>query len=362
MLVFISAFLWTPAWPAAKTDRWTNLMVLGKLRHEPAYFLKAVDLAQSFGANDPRLHVARQNAALHCESRNPALSEQLFKQDIADLENLDVDFPEIPFDCLELARMYELEGRHAEAESLLMRALGIRKKWHEISNEEPYNAQILAWLFVVYYGQQKEYKAEQVRHEMNEAMEKLGNEVTRARCLEEVSNLLKEYAQKGKQLSAAQSRALIETALKMSERAASLFQKNGQIGDYANQLRLSAEIYLALAEPERAQVSIKKSLALIDDKFAPGNDLAIRDTIILAEILYSAKRNQEAEQLQSGYLSKLAQQHGQLSTNYIEALNSFAGLWDSAGREDLAQAFKRKANQLSRMHIETSQDTARKPR
>ena len=133
LIILIGIVLNGVANAASAPNSWTSLMIQGKHMHNPAYYIAAANVAERFGPHDPRLHIALHNAALQSEASHASLSliESLFRKDIACLELLDTDFPDIVSDCFQLSRVYMLEQRYAQSEPLLLRALAIRKKWQD---------------------------------------------------------------------------------------------------------------------------------------------------------------------------------------------------------------------------------------
>src|SRR5271167_3695233 len=91
--LFIISFV-NPVQADSDAQRWNKLMLYNS--YVPTH-IEAVHLAEKFGEDDPRLHLALHGAgvALSWNNKDLPLAESFFKRDIAILEKLDVNFPAI---------------------------------------------------------------------------------------------------------------------------------------------------------------------------------------------------------------------------------------------------------------------------
>jgi hypothetical protein len=345
--------LFAPACASTDGWSWTRLMLLGDQGHRPSYFLKAIEVAEHFGENDPRLHIARQNAAAGYVNDNPRLAEPILREDMLDLEKLDMDFPELVYDCFQLAKVCELQGKHEEAKALLNRALAIRGKWKEISSDDPFNAQLFASLYLIYYSLGQGAEAAKARCQMDRAVLLMRNEITRAHCLSAVSYQIKQYATSNHTLSRQRFEQLLKTAIGLSMQAADYFQKNGKTFNYAYELHLISDMYWSMGDSNSAENMTRQSLAIALNDFPNMSDLPLTDADCLSNILYSKNRLQEAQQVQERFLSQLqlAQQRGSVHRGNLGALRCFVAFWTRNGHPEIVEKLQMHApNTIARLH------------
>jgi len=296
-------------------------MVTGERTHKASYFLAAARLAEKYGRDDPRLHIALHNAAFKSLGPNPALAESLLKRDISNLERLDVNFPGIVRDCYELGTLYEGQRRYAEAEPLLLRAIAIHKKWQDIQSDDPFNAEILVALYFMYYVQGRYDEAKQVHAQMIDAVQHLHAGLTRFRCLSAVRQHLSGYVQYGQGLRPEQKQHFLEMAFEFSREALSYFHSGRECAD---ELQDSAILAFALGDPKKAERLARQSLdmAATDPDCMPQPGL--RAAVFLCQILSEQQRYKETKEVQNRCLAKLAQLFGTQSADYKSALNLFS--------------------------------------
>src|SRR6516165_525056 len=97
-IFLFAGMLLCPAIAADTPLYWTKLMLEGKhLVRGGVSYLDAVTVAEKFGEEDPRLHLSLHAAAVDCVSplHDYKKAESFFKRDIALLEKIDVDFPDL---------------------------------------------------------------------------------------------------------------------------------------------------------------------------------------------------------------------------------------------------------------------------
>jgi tetratricopeptide (TPR) repeat protein len=316
-------------------------MLQGYDSNDVRYYLAAVNLAEKYGSGDPRLHLALCSAADKCRFADSRLAEKLLKRDIAELEKLDVNFPEIVYDCYELARIFEWQGRYAEAESVLLRALSIRKKWQDISSDNPFNAELLACLYLIYYSRGETNKANETEVRALNAVQQMRNELTRGHCLSSLEYLVRSYACVCKRLSPAQAKHLIETALGFSDRAVYYFRKHDALYDLAGQLNGSTRDALELGDDKKAERMTRESLKLAFADFDNMQEIPWIATSMLCQIVCKDGRYHEADQLHRNYLSALARLYGSSSPKYADRLNQIAIFWEGQHQSGLAAKYRK---------------------
>lgn len=322
-----------------KEKEWARLMVSADRDHKPERFLAAVNLAREFGKDDPRLHISLHNAGIVYGFYKPALGESLLKEDIAHLERINIDFPDIACDCFELAKIYNYMGRYSAAESLLMRSLDIRNKWQDLSGDKPYTAQIYALLYIAYHAQGKVDKANKAKADMEHAVELLRTDMLRAECLNSIQDSFQRYASCGK-IAQQEVTFFLKMSVECSNKAVSYRRKIGDIYDYANELFHTANLYLRLGQLTEAEGLARKSLDLVSDDFESMGPLPGTASYLLMQILAKMHRYPEIERLQEQQMWRLAQASGCGSTVYKQTLIDYAYFWEQEHRPDLAEKWR----------------------
>jgi tetratricopeptide (TPR) repeat protein len=317
---------------------WTALMMSGKRLHDPSYFLKAVAVAEQSGEDDPRVHMALEVAAFEHRVPAPRIAESLFKKDIRVLERLDVDFPEIARDCFELSKLLNGQGRYAESQAFLTRALAIRDKWQDYSSNEPYTAEIIAALFMAYEGQGKTALANECYAKMLTAVNQLRSEVTRARCLDALQEEFAHYVSVNPRLTPDQAKHFLIIARDLCKQSTLHYHT---VSDRAKQLTCSGLIELDLREQDKAWQFFRQSLDLAETDLAENPETASSDYACLAAILFNRNRLDEIDRLQRRWLSQWARISGITSERYARVLSEFTGFWTNNARPDLAVKLRR---------------------
>ena len=131
----LAAWLWwQPGACAAGEAVWHAFMQDGTAAHgrgdyaaATKQFELALKEAEAFGAEDARLATSLNNLAeLYAIQRRYADAEPLYKRSVAIREKaLGADHPALAIGLNNLAGLYRLQGRSAEAEPLYKRALAI---------------------------------------------------------------------------------------------------------------------------------------------------------------------------------------------------------------------------------------------
>jgi len=337
--------------PSTQTG-WSKLMLLGKRQNgilpDHSNLLRAVTVAEKYGENDPRLHIALYNAALAYSYNHRALSESLFKRDIANLEHLSVDFPDIVSDCFELANIYIWEGELTKAEPLLLRAASIRKKWKDMQSNDPFNAEIYSSFYMVYYLQGKSDKAAEAQAEMHKNLDVWRTHKTRAECLMKLTSNFHTCVNSSKSLSTAQQNHFLRMSLELAKEAAAYYKEMGDRYeyDYIGVLLEMTAIDMGLSHLTEAEQLSRQALKLAEDKFDSLSSLAFDAVDYLVLILTPMHRCDEAERLQDEYLNRVKQAHGAESVDYARELNHCAISWEGANRIDLAEKRRKEARTI----------------
>jgi tetratricopeptide (TPR) repeat protein len=349
LIILPLAFLWQPYLATGQEHSgkpsWTALMVGGNSGDGAASFLAAARSVEAFGAEDPRLHVALRNAAhSYCYS-NPALAESLFKRDISNLKKIDVNFPEIVYDCSELAEIYTRAGKYSESDAMIEESLRIRKKWQDFSSNDPYTAALYGVLYVNACMQGKTAAADVARSQMGSTVQWLRNPTRRGDCLTKLQAYFYNNALFCREHRLPQTQAFFEMSLDCSVRATSCYKKVGMLSDYVDQLYSSAEIAMALGESDKAEPFLRTALAAGESNFDLFRSNGWPGTCLLCKILFAQRRYQEARQLQEKYLSHLTQHLSTSSPFYQKARNICADFWYKNGRPDVAKSISGEAGQ-----------------
>lgn len=344
-ILFLSliALLLSQASADASTEAWARLLIIGKRNHsDPTKCLEAMRIAEEFGEHDARLHIATISAACSLRSKNPALAESLFKRAIADLETIDSDFPEIPCYCFELAKLYTSQGRYAESEDQLRRAIAIRDRWRDLSSNNPFNAELCVLLYVDYCCQGDTRAAGDAYDRMINFVQQLRSSKRRTECLGMIRYTLFTYSQNQKDLSQAQIKRLNEIALSFASEEASSLRGTGSYHYLANQLYQTAAIYRALGDTKNSERLARQSLELVKTELNPEKELDVLrlDVLLLSEIACSQRRFKMAKDFQAWFLSVEAQTYGQRSEIYAKQLRDWAAFWKSAGHPEYAKSWK----------------------
>jgi tetratricopeptide (TPR) repeat protein len=318
VIILMGLIVNSRAQAASAPNSWAWLMVQGKNRHDPACFLAAANIAEHYGPHDPRLHLALHNAALeyhhHAPHGDAKLAELLYKKDIACLEQLDKDFPDIVPDCWQLATLYTWQSRLPESEAVLLRALSIRNKWVDNESNDPYNADLYALLYINYTVEGKVTRAREARAQMLASLKRLNGKTSRAQCLSDLDDVFFNYARDHGQLQ--EARQFYQAAQEFSDEA---IPNWGRINDSANQMRRSAQIAWCLHDPAKAVDLLRKSLTLYEGDFKSNHKSAYWSMRVLCEYLANQKRPGEFQQAQSRYLADTARAFGTDSPEYEEA-------------------------------------------
>jgi tetratricopeptide (TPR) repeat protein len=344
MLVVLLASLRPP--PVESEEQyWTKLMLGAQGKDDLAKYLAAVRVAERYGEDDPRLHIALYDAGVQCSwlNKRPQLAEQLLKRDIANLEKISVTFPDIVSDCFELANVYEIQGRYGEAETLLLRALDIRKKWKDVQSDNPFNAEIYSSLYVAYYVQGNDAKAADAQSQMLNALALWQTDKTRAQCLFKLDNNFYKYATRCKHLDPVKGKHLLEMALKFAAESAACYRRlYGETAFSMANLGV-AEIYMALGRMAEAESIFRHILNIADVSQSFEKTNAFASLARLATILCSQHRINEVEQLQDQYLSKIARAFGEMSSTYVDEVKMCAEIWGNEKYPELEEKRRRQA-------------------
>ena len=158
--------LW-PALSCTQDARWKKNMSLGERALEEArydeaekIFLACVSDAENFGESDERLPLSLNNLAwLYRLQGKYAEAEPLYQRALGIYETaLGPEHPYVATGLNKLALLYPTPGKYAEAEPLYQRSLAIREK--ALGPEHPDVAQSLNNLALLYKAQGKHAEAE----------------------------------------------------------------------------------------------------------------------------------------------------------------------------------------------------------
>jgi tetratricopeptide (TPR) repeat protein len=334
-----------PALAAATKSSWTRLMVEGTRTHDVRLFLAAADLARQFGPHDPRLHIALRTAGLEIAHSvtDYSRAEPLFKQDIACLEYLDKDFPDIVPDLYDLAWIYLQESRYQEAEGTLLRAVQIRKKWDDMQSRDPFNAAIYAALYLTYTCQGKTLQATDADHQMRDSLKKLHSKISQAHCLYALQLIFDHFTEQHPELSATQAKQYILQAQVYSDEALTYWTR---VCDVSNQMTLSANLAWKLGEKEKSDELLRRSLQLTEGDFKSNRALAHASVLILCEHAFAQKRGRDAEKLEARYLADVAKAFGSDTPDYASALEECAFMSKYAHLYERSKAQSKQAQLL----------------
>lgn len=348
-LLFALFLLASPnAWSVTASEReWERIMTLGRYSHRPECFLRAVTIARQFGQSDFRLHVALHNAGIECARSDRALAESLLREDIALLEAIDVDFPELTCELYELARIYDLEGRFVEAEPLLLRALKIRQKWQDSASDHPYNAKLYALLYASYYSQHKFKKAAEALASMTASTQKMRTAVLQYECLDSIAELFRNHASVLDKRGARQEKLhFLRLSLNTCEKLEAVNRPRRTTDSIVDALNRRGDIHLALGEYLKAELLVRKALQLSLAENEPDLFRASLETKLLSLILIAQGKAGDVEHLQNLQLLRLAKYRGEKSFEYVTALSDFAEIWRNVHRPDLEAKFLEQRKRL----------------
>ncbi|PWT96217.1 MAG: hypothetical protein C5B53_10055, partial [Candidatus Melainabacteria bacterium] len=327
ILLVILPFGWAGAEETQAS--WSRLMMEGEHKDNLNKYLAAIKIAEKSGENNPRLHIALHNAGVLCAWRYKNLdrAEELFKRDIAVLEKISVDFPDIVSDCYELANIYEWQGRYKEAEALLLRAVALRKKWEDLQSNDPFNAELYASLYTIYYVQGNEAKANEWKSQMLKSLALWHSDRTRGECLFKIDNNLYKYATRCKKIDPAKRKHLLEMALGFSMQSATCNRRcygewSGEVADID-----VAGILMALGRLAESERILRRALSMAEEDLPGKKGYAFPTLARLATILCSQHRLNEVEQLQDDYLAKIANRFGKTSDTYIGEVSGCGEIW-----------------------------------
>jgi tetratricopeptide (TPR) repeat protein len=306
-------------------------------------FLSAVDLAEKFGEDDPRLHLALYNAAMAYAVSDPMLAERLFKRDLAVLEKIDGDFPNIVSDCYELANIYAMQRRYAECEAMLARALAIREKWKDLQSDDPFNAELYSSLYMVSYLQGKNSQADDAYAQLQKALNIWHFDKLRGTCLRKVGGNFHNYVNRCKYLTVEEQNHLLRISLALTNESAACYKKIGFDCDYVLQLLDIAAIDLGLSRFADAEQVTKQALSYAENHFDSLGHFAFDALDLLAMAICPKHRYNELQDLQDKYLSQVASAYGRESKRYAHELYRCATIWDDAKRPDLADSQRKQA-------------------
>lgn len=353
VLLVLAFVLSTPglAADAITETGWSRLMLAGT-RHggyqDLPSLLRAVSVAEKFGENDPRLHIALYNAARAYSFDHPALAESLFKRDIANLERVSVDFPDIVADCFELATIYIWRGELTKGEAVLLRGVSIRNKWKDMQSNDPPNAEIQSSLYMVYYLQGKNDKAADAQAAMLRNLAVWRSHKTRAECLVRLGGNFHNCVNFAKHISVAQQNHFLRMSLDFAKEAMAYYKEMGDQYqyDYIHMLLEVSAIDLALGNLKEAEQLSREALKLAEEKFDSYDGFAFDAMDYLVLSLAQQHRCDEALQLQDEYLHRLKQARGGETANYARKLNYCATTWETAKRIDLAERRRKEAKAI----------------
>ncbi|PWT96078.1 MAG: hypothetical protein C5B53_10365 [Candidatus Melainabacteria bacterium] len=328
---------------SAPPPYWTRLMLAGKHAKQGNWYEQAVNVAEKFGEEDPRLHLALHAAAVESAlhgGRNRQ-AEMFFKRDIALLENIGPDFPDLVSDFFELAQIYEAERRYLESERLLVRALAIRRKWEDVQSDDPFNAAILGELCIVYNDLGQTSKSSEMHAQMVEDCKQLRTSQSRATCFQTLSNLFHNYVCNHKELPKQQKRRFLQMALEFSKLA--LIDAKHAV-DIGNELRKAGAICWALGDLKQSEQFFREGMDLGLDQLETIPDVASWNLIAFDDFLFAQHREREVEQLQARYLQAVAKTFGNASRAYGNALGCCADIWWTHKFFDRGQQLRLQSN------------------
>lgn len=350
LIVLFTLFLVVP--PAARSAtademEWERLMTLGRYNHHPECFLRAVTIARRLGKADFRLHVALHNAGVECARSDRVLAESLFREDIALLEAIDVDFPELTCELYELALIYDLEGRVAEAEQLLVRALKIRQKWQDSASDHPYNAKLYALLHASYYRQHKYEKAAEALANMTASTQKMRTAILQYECLDSIAELFRNHASAiSKRGSREETFHFLRLSLDTCEKLEAVNRPKRTTVSIVDALNRRGDIHLALGEYSKAEVLVRKALQFSLAENEPDLYRAGLETNLLSSTLIMQGKVGDVEHLQNLQLLRLAKYRGEKSPEYVTTLSDYAKIWREFHRPDLEAKFLEQRKRL----------------
>jgi tetratricopeptide (TPR) repeat protein len=307
---------------------WTKLMLEGKhfVKKQGISYRQAVAVAEKFGEEDPRLHLALHAAAGEAAfpMHDYKTAEPLFKRDIALLEKIDLDFPDLVSDLYELAKIYEDERRYKEAEPLLLRALAIRKKWDDVQSDDPFNATILGELCLLYNDLGQTAKSKAAYDRMVEDCKQLRTKQTRAGCFQVQSSLFHDYVDSHKELPYLQKMHFLQVALDFSKAAIANFKQDVDSG---NELRNAGNICWQMNDLKQSEHYYRESIDLAFDNIEYLPDVAGWNLKAYDKFLFAQRRDHEVEQLQTRYLETVTNTFGKTGREYGDAVKICADVW-----------------------------------
>jgi tetratricopeptide (TPR) repeat protein len=339
--LFFFAIL-NPAQAESDARRWNTLMLHND---SVSSHIEAVRVAEKFGEDDPRLHIALHGAGvtLSWRNNNLPLAESFFKRDIAILEKLDINFPAIASDCYEWANVCEAQGKYKEAEPLLLRALAIREAWKDVQADDPYNAELYCSLYVAHYMQGQIELAADAQARMLKALELWHTDKIRALCLFKLDNNILRFILRAKDLPPEKKRHLLEMTLGFAKESSLYYKKGAREYDYVLSLQGIADIYRLLGNLSEAEQLERKSLLLAENKLDSMHKTAFFALAKLAHILMAQNRSGEVEQMVDEYLSKAARLFGGETIDYAEEVKMCAEIYGNESRPDLEEKRRKQA-------------------
>jgi tetratricopeptide (TPR) repeat protein len=347
-LMFAPLCLAFAALPQARADSdaraWNELMLR---RGYSTNRVAAVHVAERFGEDDPRLHIALHNAGVSLSWLNKqlALAESYFKRDIVLMEKIGPNFPSIVSDCYELANIYEQEGRYKEAEALLLRGLSIRNSWKDLHSDDPYNAELYCSLHIAYYVQGETGKANDAQAQMFKAVDIWHTDKNRNLCLFKVGNDLYKFVTRSKGLTPQQSKHLLEMSRGFTQGCVSLDLKTGNEFDRSLALQYLSDIEKALGALSDAESHSREALNLAQAKFKDEHMhyAAFCALAQLSHILVEQHRYKEMDKLVDQYLDNSAKAFGAASQECVTDINNCAEIYGNESLPEQADKRRKKA-------------------
>jgi len=131
----------------AESQSWESLDSAGLAAYQQGdyaeaekHFAAALEAAEGYGEDDPRLGTSLNNlAGLYRAQGRYGEAEPLYQRSLAILEKaLGPEHPDVAVSLNNLAELYRVQGRYGEAEPLYQRSLAIREK--ALGSEHPHVA------------------------------------------------------------------------------------------------------------------------------------------------------------------------------------------------------------------------------
>jgi tetratricopeptide (TPR) repeat protein/CHAT domain-containing protein len=338
--VLLCLALWSA--PAlAQSDSWESQNSAGEAAYQRGdyaeaeqHFAAALEIAEEFGADDPRVATSLNNQAVLYQTQGRyADAEPLFRRALAIREKvLGPEHPHVATSLNNLALLYHHQSRYAEAEPLFKRALVIWEK--ALGPEHPDVATSLNNLALLYHAQGRYAEAEPLWKRALAIREKaLGPE--HPDVATSLSSLAGLYYAQGRY---AEAEPLWKRALAIREKAL-----GPEHPDVATSLNNLALLYHAQGRYAEAEPLYKRALAIWEKVLGPEHPDVANSLSNLAALYADQGRHGEAEPLWKRALAIREKALGPEHPDVANSLNNLAGLYRAQGRYAEAEPLYKRA-------------------